>query len=149
MDPIGLPPTTSGQSYDMYSVSEAPNAHPAIPPIRLHIRTGLTGWSRTSSSSGRGTGEYTVRLGSAPASDTTMITKRSNHIPTLTKMEMTNSPVMLVRIFLNHSSCGRNALQIIIVHVAHQNGPKARYQNAARSWALPPNQATKYSHRYA
>ena len=61
MDPIGLPPTTIGQSYDMYSVSQAPNAHPAIPPISVHIRTGLTGCARTSSSSCRGTGEYTVR----------------------------------------------------------------------------------------
>src|SRR5436309_7836820 len=89
------------------------------------------------------------RSNGSPASDTTMITKRSNHIPTLTKMDMTNSAVMSVRIFLTHSSCGRNALQMIIVHVAHQHGPKARYQNAARPRAVPPNQATKYSHSYA
>src|SRR5207249_4711429 len=43
IEPIGLPPSTSGQSYDMYSVSQAPMAQPAIPPIKVNIRTGLTG----------------------------------------------------------------------------------------------------------
>src|SRR2546428_3265216 len=78
-----------------------------------------------------------------------MITKRSNHIPMFTKIEITNSARMLVRIVLNHRSCGRNALQMIIVQLAHQNGPKARYQKAARSFGLPPNHAVKYSTQYA
>src|SRR2546427_12293542 len=78
-----------------------------------------------------------------------MITKRSNHIPMFTKIEITNSARMLVRTALNHRSCGRNALQMIIVQLAHQNGPKARYQKAARSFALPPNHAVKYSTQYA
>src|SRR2546430_343702 len=85
------------------------------------------------------------RSNGSPASDSTMITNRSNHIPTFTKIEMTNSARMLVRMFLRHRSNGRNALQMIIVQLAHQNGPNARYQNAARSAAWPPNHAVKYS----
>src|SRR5437899_11144414 len=61
IEPIGLPPSTSGQSYDMYSVSQAPTAQPAIPPINVNIRTGLTGWPNASSISWRGMGEYTVK----------------------------------------------------------------------------------------
>src|SRR5207237_2762250 len=56
IEPTGLPPTTTGQSYDMYSVSQAPTAHPAMPPTSVNMRTGLTGWSSASSSSWRGTG---------------------------------------------------------------------------------------------
>src|SRR3989442_7414573 len=89
------------------------------------------------------------RSNGSPASDTTMITKRSNHIPTFTKIEITNSARMLVRTFLTQRSSGRNALQMIIVQLAHQNGPKARYQKAARSLGLPLNQAMKYSTQYA
>src|SRR5439155_7982016 len=81
----------------------------------------------------------------SPASDTTMITKRSNHMPMFTKIEITNSARMLVRMVLRHSSSGRNALQMIIVQLAHQNGPNVRYQNAACSAACPPNHAVKYS----
>ena len=66
-------------------------------------------------------------------------------MPMFTKIDITNSARMLVRICLNHNSCGRNALQMFMVHVAHQYGPKARYQNAARSSGWPPNQAVKYS----
>src|SRR5437588_8782548 len=61
MEPMGLPPTTTGQSYDMYSVSQAPMAQPEMPPTSVNMRTGLTGWSSESSSSWRGTGEYTVK----------------------------------------------------------------------------------------
>src|SRR5213079_1799609 len=61
IEPIGLPPSTSGQSYDMYSVIQAPMAQPAIPPISVNIRTGLTGCSSASSISCRGMGEYTVK----------------------------------------------------------------------------------------
>src|SRR5712692_7468246 len=77
-----------------------------------------------------------------------MITKRSNHIPMLTKIEMTKRPVILVRIFLNHSSQGNRPLQIFIVQLAHQNEPNARNQKPARSSALPLNQATKFSVQY-
>src|SRR3989454_10131397 len=85
------------------------------------------------------------RSNGSPASDSTMITKRSNHIPMFTKIEITKRAWMLVRIFLRHNSSGRNALQMIIVQLAHQKGPNARYQNAARSAAWPPNHAVKYS----
>src|SRR5438552_14956124 len=72
-----------------------------------------------------------------------MITNRSIHIPTFTKIEITNRPVMLVRTFLNHRSHGRNALQMFIVQPPHQNRPNARYQNAVRSGVGPPYQATR------
>src|SRR5207249_644602 len=85
------------------------------------------------------------RSNGSPASDTTMITKRSNHIPMFTKIEMTNRPVMLVWTFFDQSSHGSSPLQMFIVQLAHQNGPNARYQNAARSCGFPPNHAVKYS----
>src|SRR6266550_738521 len=50
--------------------------------------------------------------------------------------------------FFRHNSHGRSPLQMFMVQLAHQNGPNARYQNAARSWALPLNQATKFSVQY-
>src|SRR5690242_55936 len=78
-----------------------------------------------------------------------MITKRSNHIPMFTKMEITNSAVRLVRTFLNQRIQGRNQLHTFMVHPAHQKGPKARYQNACRSGVGPPYQAMKYSVKYA
>src|SRR6266576_6912060 len=70
-------------------------------------------------------------------------------MPMLTKIEITNSAVMLVRIVLTQSSSGRNPLQMIIVQDAHQYGPNARYQNAARSAGLPLYHAMKYSQAYA
>src|SRR2546421_2797792 len=85
------------------------------------------------------------RSNGSPASDTTMITKRSNHIPMFTMMDTTNSAMTLVRTFLDHKSHGNNPLQMFIVQLAHQNGPNARYQKAARSCELPPNQAVKFS----
>src|SRR5919108_2938976 len=65
-----------------------------------------------------------------------------------TKIEITNSAVMLVRTVLDHSSQGSRPLQMFIVQLAHQYGPNARYQNAARSCGLPLNQATKFSVMY-
>src|SRR5204862_7951365 len=76
---------------------------------------------------------FANRSNGSPASDTTMITNRSNHIPTLTKIETTNNPRMLVRTFFDHNSHGRRPLQMFIVQLAHQKGPNARYQNASRS----------------
>src|SRR2546430_3719472 len=61
IEPTGLPPRTIGQSYDMYRVIQAPMAQPAMPPIKVNMRTGLTGWSSASSISCRGIGEYTVK----------------------------------------------------------------------------------------
>src|SRR5438270_750700 len=88
------------------------------------------------------------RSNGSPASDTTMITKRSNHIPMFTKMDTTNNAITLVRTFLDHNSHGNSPLQMFIVQLAHQNGPNARYQKAARSCGLPPNQAVKFSVQY-
>src|SRR5207302_1790261 len=88
------------------------------------------------------------RSNGSPASDTTMITKRSNHIPMFTKMDTTNNAITLVRTFLDHNSHGNSPLQMFIVQLAHQNGPNARYQKAARSCGLPPNQAVKCSVQY-
>src|ERR1043166_4721898 len=74
-----------------------------------------------------------------------MMTYRSNHMPMLTKIEITNSAVMYVRTFLDQRSHGKRPLQMFIVQLAHQYGPNARYQNAARSAGLPLNQATRFS----
>ena len=45
----------------------------------------------------------------------TMITKRSNHMPTFTKSDSTNMMGMLVRIFLNQKSCGVITLQLTMI----------------------------------
>src|SRR6185503_14232824 len=50
-----------GQSFDIHSVSQAPIEQPAIPPINVNIRTGLTACPSASSISWRGIGEYTVK----------------------------------------------------------------------------------------
>ncbi len=44
-----------------------------------------------------------------------MITKRSNHMPTLTRIEITNSTGRLRRARANHSTCGARTLQVSIV----------------------------------
>src|SRR5947209_2425380 len=74
--------------------------------------------------------------------------QREDHRPMFTKIEITNSATMLVRTLLTHNSQGRIPLQMFMVQLAHQNGPNARYQNAARSCGLPLNQATKFSVTY-
>ena len=45
------------------------------------------------------------------ASEVTMITKRSYHIPMLTKIVRAKRAGSVVRIFLNHSACGTTTLQ--------------------------------------
>ena len=62
-----------------------------------------------------------------------MITKRSNHIPMFTKIEMINTKTMFVRHHLNQKTCGEITLQEIIVQYAHQYGPNARFLNAYSS----------------
>src|SRR5260370_38486301 len=86
---------------------------------------------------------FAKRSNGSPARDSTMITKRSNHIPTFTKIEITNSAVILVRTFLRHNNSGRNALQMNIVQLAHHDGPHARDPKAPRSAPWPPNRAGK------
>ena len=44
-----------------------------------------------------------------------MITKRSNHMPMLTKIEITNMNGTLVRSFLNQKNCGEITLQVTMV----------------------------------
>ncbi len=50
------------------------------------------------------------------------MTNRSNHMPTLTRMDRTKTSSMLVRIFLNQKNCGTITLQVTIVQNAHQYG---------------------------
>ena len=47
-----------------------------------------------------------------------MMTKRSNHMPTLTRMEITNSAAGLVRTSRRQRSCGTTTLQVTIVQKA-------------------------------
>src|SRR6058998_3692853 len=84
----------------------------------------------------------------SPARWMAMMTKRSIHMPTFTKIEITNSAVILVRTFFHQRSQGRKALHTFIVHPAHQKGPKARYQKASRSGVGPTYQAMKFSTTY-
>ncbi len=78
-----------------------------------------------------------------------MITKRSNHIPMLTKMEMKNVANKLVRSLCDQNNCGVITLQVIILQYAHQYGPVARLMNAYCSYSTPEYQAMKNSVRYA
>ena len=75
----------------------------------------------------------------------TMITKRSNHMPTLTTIESTNMIGMLVRSFLNQKSCGVMTLQLTMIKYAHQYWPKARLMKANFSYIAPEYHAMKNS----
>ena len=44
-----------------------------------------------------------------------MMTKRSNHMPMLTKIDSTNNAARDERTFLNQKSCGRITLQVTMV----------------------------------
>ncbi len=46
---------------------------------------------------------------------------------------------------MNHSSCGTQALQMIMIQPAHHIGPKARSRRRVCSNVLPLYQAMKYS----
>src|SRR3954447_17629306 len=48
-------------------------------------------------------------------SDVTMMTKRSNHMPMLMKIDSTNSAARDERTFLSQKSCGRITLQLTMV----------------------------------
>src|SRR5665647_2093305 len=56
----------------------------------------------------------------------TMITKRSHHIPTLIRIEITNSARTLRRNLRSHSSCGTSTLHAIIVQNTALFGPNGR-----------------------
>ena len=78
-------------------------------------------------------------------SDVTMMTKRSNHMPMLTKIDTMKRTTMLVRAFLNQKTCGESTLHVIIVQYAHQYGPKARLMNVNCSYGFWLYQAMKNS----
>src|SRR5580658_7243421 len=83
-------------------------------------------------------------------SDDTMMTKRSNHMPMLMKIERTNINGMFVRKRLNQYSCGKRTLGVTIQTHAHQYGPVGRFlRKCAISYSLPENQAMKNSIEYA
>ena len=70
-------------------------------------------------------------------SDGTMITKRSNHIPRLMKIERMNSQVGLRRSFCEKSDSGRIMLQVSMIHAAHHHCPNTRFQKYSCSNLLP------------
>src|SRR4029078_11704497 len=78
-----------------------------------------------------------------------MMTKRSNHMPTLIRMHSTKMITGLRRIRLIQNACGTSTWQLIIRKYDHQNGPNARLTNANRSNRLPEYQAMNSSVPYA
>src|SRR5262245_58502057 len=71
----------------------------------------------------------------------TMIVKRSNHMPMLTKIESTNIAGTLRRIFFDQKSCGVSMLQPYMRAAAHHIGPNMRFQKWKRSHFEPEYQA--------
>ena len=71
-------------------------------------------------------------------SEVTMITNRSNHMPTLIMMVITNIAGMLRRTFLDHSDSGMITLHVNMIQNAHQKCPVARHQKMSRSYLLGP-----------
>ena len=74
-----------------------------------------------------------------------MMTKRSNHIPTLIRMDATNITGILFRNRLNQKICGTITLHVNMVHTAQKYGPVARLRNTKRSYGLPLKKAVKNS----
>src|SRR5262249_1102043 len=68
---------------------------------------------------------------------TTIITKRSSHIPTLIDIEMPNSQYTLVRIGRIQSSCGMRIFVRMSSQYAQPIGPMARLIIMYRSQWLP------------
>jgi hypothetical protein len=58
----------------------------------------------------------------------TMMTKRSNHIPMLMKIERMKSQVGLRRSFCEKSDSGKIMLHVSMIHAAHHHSPKTRFQ---------------------
>src|SRR5262245_52635452 len=77
-----------------------------------------------------------------------MMTNRSNHIPTLIRIEIGSSAVGLQRMRRTHRSCGTHTLHSTIVQNAHEYGPVARLTKTKRSSAWPPYQADMNSFAY-
>ncbi len=55
-----------------------------------------------------------------------MMTKRSNHMPTLTRSDTVKSTGTLVRAAFHQKSCGARTLQTTIASKHHAYGPVAR-----------------------
>src|SRR5690606_13060200 len=82
-------------------------------------------------------------------SDGITITKRSNHIPMLMKIERMNSHIGFRRRFCEKSESGRIMLHVSNVHSAHHHWPNVRFQKYSCSAGTPEYQAMKNSMRYA
>src|SRR3972149_10481774 len=80
--------------------------------------------------------------------DVTMMTKRSNHIPTLMRIETPTSIHGVVRARLNQSAWGTTTLHKSMVQNAHAYGPRARLTRVNFSWGLPEYHAMKNSMPY-
>src|SRR5262245_18609782 len=79
----------------------------------------------------------------------TMMTKRSNHMPTFTRMDIVNRIHGVLRAFLNQKICGVITLHVNMIQNAQAYGPKARLRNTKRSTSSPLYQAVKNSVVYA
>ena len=63
-----------------------------------------------------------------------MMTKRSNHMPVFTMIDMTNMKVMLVRHLRTHKVVsGMARLHVTSTQYDHPMGPNARFQNVNNS----------------
>lgn len=69
--------------------------------------------------------------------EVTIITKRSNHIPTFTTIDNIKMNQGVVRAHLNQNTCGAIKLQVIILQYAHQYGPVALLMKAYCSYSTP------------
>src|SRR6267378_3591126 len=62
-------------------------------------------------------------------SDVTMITNRSSHMPTFTRIDTTNSAATFCLMRRAHSNCGAITLHATMVQKHHAYGPVARFRN--------------------
>src|SRR5215468_3112578 len=67
----------------------------------------------------------------------TMMTKRSNHMPTFTSIEVPKISQGFVRAFFHQKICGLSTLQVTMIQYAQPYGPKARFRNTNNSTSLP------------
>ena len=81
-------------------------------------------------------------------SETTMITNRSSHMPTLTSKATISIIQGVVRHRLNQKACGAATLQKTMVQYAQAYGPSARFSAANCSNGLPLYQAMNNSTAY-
>src|SRR5260221_14673067 len=77
------------------------------------------------------------------------ITKRSNHIPMLMKIERAQSQLVLRRSFCEKSESGRAMLQMSMIHAAQVHWPNTRFQKYSCSTRLQDIHGTWNLGRYA